>query len=190
MRLPRLAMETTFSPLAFAQRAFCAAAIRARPAAESFLRDVFLSVPLSVAIALVRRSSCDVRRLCSCRSCARTTLRLDMQGIVTLWRAELLQQTGNAPKCRATNREFRGTELPARWKNTTRGDLADFEGCLPRTALRGGPRRRASQVSFVWDIFVSWHRTTVLPFDSLADAAHTGRPVSQLVIVIANSQVS
>lgn len=127
MRLPRLAMETTFSPLAFAQRAFCAAAIRARPAAESFLRDVFLSVPLSVAIALVRRSSCDVRRLCSCRSCARTTLRLDMKGIVTLWRAELLQQTGNAPKCRATNREFRGTELPARWKNTTREDLADFE---------------------------------------------------------------
>jgi len=96
LRLPRLAMETTFSPLAFAQRAFCAAAIRARPAAESFLRDVFLSVPLSVAIALERRSSCDVRRLCSCRSCARTTLRLDMQGIVTLWRAELLQQTCNA----------------------------------------------------------------------------------------------
>jgi hypothetical protein len=30
----------------------------------------------------------------------------------------------------------------------------------------------------------------VVPFDSLADSLHTGRPVSQLVIVIANSQVT
>jgi hypothetical protein len=52
LRLPLLAMETTFFPLSFAQRARCAAAILARPAV-----DMVPPVPFSAEIALLRLSS-------------------------------------------------------------------------------------------------------------------------------------
>jgi len=52
----RAVIETTL-PLAFAQRARCAAAIRARPAVEILLPVLLLPTPFSAEIALLRRSS-------------------------------------------------------------------------------------------------------------------------------------
>ena len=53
----RAVIETTL-PFAFAQRARCAAAIRARPAVEILLLPVLLlPTPFSAEIALLRRSS-------------------------------------------------------------------------------------------------------------------------------------
>ena len=50
-------METTFFPFTLAQRARCAAAIRARPAAETVLPVRLLPAPFSADIALLRRAS-------------------------------------------------------------------------------------------------------------------------------------
>ena len=60
-------MEATF-PLAFAHLARCAAAIRARPAADSVLRGRKVPVPFRVEMALPTASSCELRRLRSCSS--------------------------------------------------------------------------------------------------------------------------
>ena len=62
-RLVLLAADA-FSPLALAQRARAAAAIRARPAADSLpLRPRELVLVPSAERALLRRSSCAARRL-------------------------------------------------------------------------------------------------------------------------------